>query len=160
MSANPMLSSVRKRPVTTGLPEKCATSFLPSSKRTGRIKQRRPRKGQNNKIEVALFWDQIDRLLTYLLQRNWRIFEPENGLLRKTTCSDDDFKRNSNIKHGNAFLRDGSGIPYLAPELVLLYKSIFVRYIDSNLPSDVDMVNCYRHDLDVACPLLSNTQKH
>jgi len=165
-------------------------------------------------IDIAVFWDQRDRLLTYLLQGEWRIFEPENGLLREVTCIDDDFKRsdnlwciskrttayeitskynnffhittsrkhqdsldfmeflfnkrvdnqfvykrNSNIKHDNAILHDNSGIPYLAPELVLLYKSIFVRYIDSNLPSEEDMVNCYRHDFNVTFPLLNSKQK-
>lgn len=174
------------------------------------------RKTRDHKdIDIAVFWDQRDRLLAYLLQGNWRIFEPENGLLREITCLDDDLKRNdnlwcisrgsaayqidrkhdrffnittsrkhqdsldfieflfnkrignqfiykrdSNIKHSHAILHDDSGIPYLTPELVLLYKSIFVRYIDSSLPSDMDMVKCYRHDFDVASPMLSGQQKY
>ena len=165
-------------------------------------------------IDIAVFWDQRDNLLGYLLQRDWRIFEPEGGLLREVTCLDDDlkrndnlwcisrettayqidpkqdnffyittlrkhqdsldfieflfnkrvedqfiYKRNPNIRHDKAILHDNSGIPYLAPEIVLLYKSIFVRYIDSPLSCDIDMVNCYRHDFEVAFPLLDKKQK-
>lgn len=169
---------------------------------------------EHKDIDVAVFSDQRERLLTYLFQGNWRVFEPENGLLREVTCSDDDFqrndnlwciaknssayqivlehdnffsvttsrkhqdcldfveflfnkrlgnqflyKRNRNIQHARPILCDPSGIPYLAPELVLLYKSIFVRFINTFSPSDMDMVSCYRHDFHVALPLLDDYQK-
>lgn len=169
---------------------------------------------EHKDLDVAVFWDQRERLLKYLLQGNWRIFEPENGLLREVTSLNDDFQRNDNlwciaksssayrivlehdnffsittsrkhqdcfdfveflfnrrsgnqflykrnhsIQHARPILHDTSGIPYLAPELVLLYKSIFVRYTNSSSPSDMDMVSCYRHDFHTALHLLDNCQK-
>lgn len=174
------------------------------------------RKTRDHKdIDVAVFWDQRDRLLEYLLQDDWRLFEPENGLLREVTNFENDFwrndnlwcissrstayqiekeqgnfyrisslrkqqdtldfieflfnkrngnsfiyKRDSGITHDGAILRDGKGILYLAPELVLLYKSVFIRYIGSNLPSDMETVSNYRHDFEVVLPLLNPRQKH
>ncbi len=166
-------------------------------------------------IDVAVFWDEREQLLTYLLQGNWRIFEPENGLLREVTNLQNDYrkkdnlwcilnsssayyiekdhgdfyqittsrkqqvsldfieflfndrdgnsflyKRNHNIKLGNAILHDFNGIPFLAPEMVLLYKSVFTRYLDSSRPEDISMVNCYRHDFNMSLPLLTIEQKY
>lgn len=166
-------------------------------------------------LDIAVFWDQRTQLLEYLLNSGcWRIFEPENGLLREITCLENDFMRNDNlwcisrdstayrielmhdnfyditttrkhqdsldfieflfnkrigneflykrdntIRHTDPILSDPFGYPYLSPEIVLLYKSVFVRYLNSTLPSDVDMVNDYRHDFDAAFPLLDALQK-
>jgi len=80
-------------------------------------------------IDIAVFWDQRDSLLVYLLQGNWRIFEPENDLLREVTCLDDDLKRNDNLwcisyvkwRISEQAAAAGNGI-YLGPETFTEYE--------------------------------------
>ena len=165
-------------------------------------------------VDVAVFWDQRERLLNYLLTGGFRIFEPENGLLREVTGAEDNFRRNDNlwciagdspaykierdhanfyrittrrrhqdtldfieflfnrrngdqfiykrdksITHESAILRSGAGMPYLAPELVLLYKSVFIRSAESRDPADIDRVSRCRHDFAAAAPLLDERRK-
>lgn len=169
---------------------------------------------EHKDVDVAVFWDQRDRQLSYVLQGPWRIFEPECGLLREVTCAEDDFQRNDNLwcilrrssayqiecdhanyyriaasrrrqdtldfieflfnkRHAGQFVykrdesircrgairQNAAGIPYLAPELVLLYKSGFVKLLDSDLPSDGETVQNVRHDFMAVLPLLENHRK-
>lgn len=165
-------------------------------------------------VDVAVCWDQRDRLLAYLLKGDFRAFEPENGLLREVKSAGDDYRRNDNLwcvkkgsgayrierqhenyyqittarrhqdtldfieflfnrRNGERFIykRDqrvthdaavaysGAAIPYLAPELVLLYKSAFIRSLKSRDPADIDTVSRCRHDFAAALPLLNGWQK-
>lgn len=49
-------------------------------------------------LDVSIFWDQRQVLLIYLLQEgSFRIFEPEEGLLREITSLEEDFQRNDNL---------------------------------------------------------------
>lgn len=68
------------------------------------------------------------------------------------------YKRNKMIQRPlQKALLCGQGIPFLAPEVILLYKSTYVHYLnDINLR--IAIVNC-RHDFSVALPLLSRDQK-
>lgn len=70
------------------------------------------------------------------------------------------YKRNAGISHDGAILHDSAAIPYLAPEVVLLYQSVFTRYAGSDLPSEVETVKNCRHDFEAAAPLLDARQRH
>ncbi|MFW6016158.1 MAG: hypothetical protein ACOCRK_06940 [bacterium] len=48
------------------------------------------------------------------------------------------------------------GIEFLAPEIVLLYKSIFVK---SNYNFTKEVINNYKHDFKVVYPLMDIEQK-
>lgn len=166
-------------------------------------------------IDIAVFWNDRKNLIKNFLDNNWRVFEPDKGMLREITSIQEDlrtednlwciksesnsyhienvydnfykitterkhqdvldfiellfnrkevnlfiYKRNSNIHLSNAIYYTKENIPFLAPEMVLLYKSIFIRFLDSNKKTDIEMVNNYRHDFDVAIPLLNENQKN
>jgi hypothetical protein len=72
------------------------------------------------------------------------------------------YKRNTNLNLNlyNAIHYIKENIPYLAPEMVLLYKSIFIRGLDSNKKEDIEMVANYRHDFDVSILLLNENQRN
>lgn len=69
------------------------------------------------------------------------------------------YKRNPSICLDNYLYHSESGIPYLAPEMVLLYKSIFVRYTNSPEETHRIMVENYRHDFDVAVEKMTKEQR-
>ena len=69
------------------------------------------------------------------------------------------YKRNPSIYLDNYLYHSESGIPYLAPEMVLLYKSIFVRYTNSPEEAHRIMVENYRHDFDVAAEKMTMEQR-
>jgi len=70
------------------------------------------------------------------------------------------YKRNHNI---TLTLKDSlktnkEGIPYLSPELVLLYKSTFINYLTSQDLDIIKLVNNYRHDFNVCKNHMSKNQ--
>ncbi|MGL5380091.1 nucleotidyltransferase domain-containing protein [Clostridium sp.] len=166
-------------------------------------------------IDIAVFWNDREQLIDNFLNNGWRIFEPDNGLLREILSSQDDlctednlwcikvnsnsyeiknvydnfykitterkhqdimdfiellfnkkeedlfiYKRNPNINLSNAIHYTKEKIPYLAPEMVLLYKSIYVKFTESVENNDIEMVANYRHDFDVAIKYLSENQRN
>lgn len=68
------------------------------------------------------------------------------------------YKRNHQIKLQleQAILYSKNEIPFLAPEMVLLYKSIFIRFLDKL--EHQEMVNNYRHDFHVAIKKFTQNQ--
>lgn len=163
-------------------------------------------------IDVAVFWEDREQIISAFLQEGWRVFEPDRGLLREITSLKEDlrtednlwciwpesdsyqirqkrdnfyeitterkqqdvldyievlfnreqngrfiYKRNPAISLTPYLYYDANGIPYLAPEMVLLYKSIFVRFVER--PEYQDMVENYRHDFTVAVERFDGTQK-
>lgn len=170
--------------------------------------QTRPHKD----VDVAVFWENREQIIGEFLDRGWRVFEPDHGLLREITSFEEDMRVEDNLwclhpamdsylisnryenyysitterenqdvldyievlfnqKKDGAFLYkrnpgitlkpyiyyDNSGIPYLAPEMVLLYKSIFIRLLQR--PKYMEMVNNYRHDFQVVLERLSFQQQ-
>lgn len=166
-------------------------------------------------IDIAVFWEDRKLLINNFINNGWRIFEPDNGLLREITSIENDlytednlwciksdvnsydienihgdfykivtdrkhqdkldfiellfnsyeddlfiYKRNSNIRLAHAIQCTQEDVPYLAPEMVLLYKSIFTRYLESERESDIEMIANYRHDFDVSTPLLNDEQRN
>lgn len=69
------------------------------------------------------------------------------------------YRRDPRIRHPRPFLRNSSGIPYLVPELALLYKSVFVRDLGSTQPADVETIAHCRHDFALALPHLDSAQR-
>lgn len=163
-------------------------------------------------IDVAVFWEDREHIISEFLRRGWRIFEPDHGLLREITTLEEDLRTEDNLwcikpetdsyqiikKHNdfyeitterkhqdtldyievlfnrekdgrflykrdpaitleNYLYKNENGIPYLAPEMVLLYKSIFVRFLD--VPEQKEMVENYRHDFSVALEKFGGQQK-
>ena len=165
-------------------------------------------------IDVAIRWEDRDKVIQGFLNRQWRVFEPDNGRMREITTLEEDLRTEDNLwcirpdtdsytivsKHDNYYeittdrnnqtvldyvevlfnrIADGyflykrnpviklrdylycspSGIPFLAPEMVLLYKSIFVRYLESPELNLIDMVKNYRHDFRVANEKMNTGQR-
>ena len=165
-------------------------------------------------IDVAAFWEDRERVITGFLARGWRVFEPDQGLLREITSLEEDLRSEDNLwcirpettgyqilhRHGNfyeittrrkhqdvldyievlfnravdgrfLYKRDprisltpylyhsAEGIPYLAPEMVLLYKSIFVRLLERPTPENLAVAENYRHDFRVAVEQMEQRQR-
>lgn len=162
-------------------------------------------------IDVAVLWEDRERIITGFLERGWRVFEPDHGLLREITALEEDLRTEDNLwcirpetkgyqivpKHDNFYeitttrkqqdvldyvevlfnrVMDGKflykrnpgislarylyhnaeGIPYLAPEMVLLYKSVFVRMLPT--PENLEVAENYRHDFRVAVEKFNEVQ--
>lgn len=69
------------------------------------------------------------------------------------------YKRNPQISLTRYLYVSKNGIPYLAPEMILLYKSTFVRLLGTVTPEHTEVVKNYRHDFRVARARLSVEQK-
>lgn len=165
-------------------------------------------------MDIAVFWNDREQIIDSFLNTGWRIFEPDNGLLREILSIQDDlctednlwcikansnsyeirniydnfyeitterkhqdimdfielllnrkeddlflYKRNPSINLSNAIHYTKENIPYLAPKMVLLYKSIFVKFTKSTQKNDIEMIVNYRHDFDVAIKNLSEKQR-
>ncbi len=163
-------------------------------------------------IDVAALWEERERVISGFLQKGWRVFEPDHGLLREITSLEEDLRTEDNLwclrpksdsyqivhQHDRFYeitterphqdvldyievlfnrVQDGKflykrnpeialeqylyhteeGIPYLAPEMVLLYKSIFVRMPPT--PDNLKTAENYRHDFRVALDKMNKTQK-
>lgn len=67
------------------------------------------------------------------------------------------YKRNKDIQLENYVQYTKNKIPFLAVEMVLLYKSNYIQFLDRKDMKDT--VENYRHDFRVALPLLSEIQK-
>ncbi len=67
------------------------------------------------------------------------------------------YKRNHDIKREmKKAIIEKEGIEFLAPEIVLLYKSIFVK---NNYNFTKEVINNYKHDFNVAYPVMDAEQK-
>lgn len=166
-------------------------------------------------IDIAVFWSDRKQIVDNFLNNGWRIFEPDNGLLREILNIQDDlciednlwcikrnsnsykinkvydnfykitterkqqniidfiellfnrkedelflYKRNPSISLSNAIYYTKENIPYLVPEMVLLYKSTFVKFTESTQKNDIEMVANYRHDFNIAIKYLSEKQRN
>ena len=68
------------------------------------------------------------------------------------------YKRNHDIKREiKKAILEKEGIEFLAPETVLLYKSIFVKN-DYNFTEE-EVINNYKHNFNVAYPMMDAEQK-
>lgn len=163
-------------------------------------------------IDAAVLWEDRERIITGFLERGWRVFEPDHGLLREITALEEDLRTEDNLwcirpetkgyqivpKHDNFYeittkrkqqdvldyvevlfnrvvdgkflykrnpdiflerylYHDTKGIPYLAPEMVLLYKSVFVRMPPT--PENLEAAENYRHDFRVAAEKMGAQQR-
>ena len=170
---------------------------------------------EHKDLDIAVFWQDREQIIKYMLDKNWRVFEPEAGKLREITDISNDYRREDNlwcisrdnntynivslgndyydittsqknqerldfieflfnkqedghflykrnhalrIQMDKAIIRTQDGIPYLAPEMVLLYKSIFIRYLESEKIEDKEMVANYRHDFEMSNNRFSGEQ--
>jgi hypothetical protein len=71
------------------------------------------------------------------------------------------YRRNSNIQRSLAqtIMMHGS-IPYLAPEIVLLYKSSFIqKNTQGAIEQNQTSIKDYRHDFSICLPFMKDDQK-
>ena len=66
------------------------------------------------------------------------------------------YKRNNDVRLAD-YKDIKNGVPLIAPEMILLYKSTFVDYLGDE--KYLDMIQDYRHDFKVVLPLLTFSQK-
>jgi hypothetical protein len=167
-------------------------------------------------LDIALFQEQRALAVKYLLEKGWRVFEPDSGALYEITHLNADkqlksnlwcmtrnntnyklsslgsnrfnvkqlnkeqkkldyiellfnthedgffiYRRNPNILRSLALYKMAyAGIPFLSPEIVLLYKSSFVQKLTQGTPEQPQTyIQDYRHDFSVCLPLMDDEQK-
>lgn len=174
------------------------------------------RKTRNHKdLDIAALWENREKIIDYMIDKNWQVFEPDGGKLRRITTTENDlrtsdniwclsenninysvrhlyddyydiacntdnqinldfveflfnrvkggqyeYKRNTSIKLAakNAVLTNKNNIPFLAPELILLYKSTFIKYLETTETSLIKTIKDYEHDFDVTIDLMTSEQ--
>lgn len=52
---------------------------------------------EHKDLDVAVFWENRDKIINYMLGKGWRVFEPDNGKLREITSLNNDLKTNDNL---------------------------------------------------------------
>lgn len=69
------------------------------------------------------------------------------------------YKRNPSIRLSPYLYHSAEEIPFLAPEMVLLYKSVFVRLLAHPTAENMEVVENYRHDFRVAVEQFNDKQR-
>jgi hypothetical protein len=167
-------------------------------------------------IDIAVFWEDKKKIISYMLDANWRVFEAygggavfeiidisdcnpekrnvfcfergsENCQLKPIgndmfqlhyiskeqnkldyieflfNCKTDDtfvYAPNQTITHEmrNTILKP-AGVPFFAPEIVLLYKSMYVEYLGKDDEFAFRLVSNSMYDFNLLLPLLGSERK-
>jgi len=48
-------------------------------------------------LDIVVFWEDRDQIIEYMLNNQWRVFEPDNGKLREITSISNEYRTSDNI---------------------------------------------------------------